>query len=50
MLGFAFQPANCIQMGALDPSIGGDFTVSVIEGKRDQDVGKVIRKDMVQAW
>lgn len=38
------------QMGALDPVIGADFTVDVIEGKRDSDVGKVVRKDMVQPW
>ena len=38
------------QMGAMDPVIGADFTVSVIEGKRDHDVGKVIRRDAVQGW
>jgi len=37
-------------MGAQDPSIGADFTVDVIEGKRDKDVGKAIRKDMIQPW
>ncbi|KAI0487768.1 hypothetical protein F4859DRAFT_466133 [Xylaria cf. heliscus] len=38
------------QMGALDPSIGGHFLKDVIEGKRDHDEGKVIRKDMIQPW
>jgi len=37
-------------MGALDPAIGADFTVNVIEGKRDQDVGKVLRRDAIQPW
>ena len=36
--------------GPLDPAIGADFAVDVIEGKRDQDVGKVVRKDMNQPW
>lgn len=31
-------------MGALDPSVGGGFTVDVVEGKYDEHVGKVIRK------
>ncbi|KAI8631637.1 NAD(P)-binding protein [Xylariaceae sp. FL1651] len=38
------------QMGALDPSIGGNFIKDVVEGKRDHDVGKVIRRDMIQPW
>lgn len=37
-------------MGAIEPSIGGHFVKDVIEGKRDQDEGKVIRKDTVQDW
>ena len=37
-------------MGALDPVIGADFTVDVVEGKCDHHVGKVIRKDGVQPW
>ncbi|KAI2627175.1 NAD(P)-binding protein [Xylaria nigripes] len=35
-------------MGALDPSIGGHFLKDVVEGKRDHDEGKAIRKDMIQ--
>ncbi|KAK9778028.1 hypothetical protein SCAR479_05354 [Seiridium cardinale] len=41
---------NLKQMGALDPSIGGEFIRDVVQGKRDADVGKVIRKDMIQPW
>jgi hypothetical protein len=37
-------------MGAQDPSVGGHFLKDVVEGKRDHDEGKVIRKDMVQPW
>ncbi|KAF2723906.1 NAD(P)-binding protein [Polychaeton citri CBS 116435] len=37
-------------IGALDPSVGGNFVKDVIEGKRDQDTGKVIRSDMIQPW
>ncbi|KAI1505949.1 hypothetical protein F5X99DRAFT_366642 [Biscogniauxia marginata] len=38
------------QMGALDPSVGGNFIRDVVQGKRDQDVGKVIRANMIQPW
>ncbi|KAI2615407.1 NAD(P)-binding protein [Hypoxylon sp. NC1633] len=38
------------QMGALDPSKGGQFVRDVVQGKRDGDVGKVIRADMIQPW
>ncbi|KAI0808745.1 hypothetical protein GGR55DRAFT_689712 [Xylaria sp. FL0064] len=38
------------EMGALDPAIGGHFLKDVVEGKRDHDQGKVIRKDMIQPW
>ncbi|KAI1343521.1 NAD(P)-binding protein [Xylariaceae sp. FL0016] len=37
-------------MGARDPSEGGEFIKDVVEGKRDQDVGKAIRRDMIQPW
>jgi NAD(P)-dependent dehydrogenase (short-subunit alcohol dehydrogenase family) len=36
--------------GALDPAIGGNLVKDVIEGKRDGDVGKVIRVDSIQPW
>ncbi|RMZ89096.1 hypothetical protein DV736_g3686, partial [Chaetothyriales sp. CBS 134916] len=38
------------EMGALDPSIGGQFIKDVVEGKRDSDVGKAIRNDGLQPW
>ncbi|KAI0175368.1 hypothetical protein BJ166DRAFT_514575 [Pestalotiopsis sp. NC0098] len=38
------------QMGALDPSIGGEFVKDVIQGKRDEHVGKIIRKTEIQPW
>jgi hypothetical protein len=37
-------------MGARDPSEGGSFIRKVVEGERDEDVGKVIRADTIQAW
>lgn len=36
--------------GAGDPSVGGTFIKDVVEGKRDNDTGKVINKDGVQPW
>ncbi|KAK7959961.1 uncharacterized protein PG986_004815 [Apiospora aurea] len=36
--------------GALDPSVGGETVREVVEGKRDGEVGKVVRRDMVQPW
>lgn len=38
------------KMGAGDPAIGGNFIRDVVEGKRDQDTGKVIRTSSIQAW
>ncbi|KAF7193914.1 Short-chain dehydrogenase/reductase eupG [Pseudocercospora fuligena] len=38
------------QMGAIDPAIGGEFVKDVVEGKRDEDVGKIIRKDSIQPF
>ncbi|KAI0376934.1 NAD(P)-binding protein [Hypomontagnella monticulosa] len=43
-------PDKLRQMGALDPSIGGEFVKDVVQGKRDEDVGKVIRRNMIQPW
>lgn len=37
-------------MGAADASVGGEFIRHVVEGKRDEDTGKVIDKDGVQPW
>ncbi|KAL6796155.1 NAD(P)-binding protein [Trichoderma sp. SZMC 28013] len=38
------------KMGALDPSVGANFVKDVIEGRRDQDVGRVIHANGVQPW
>lgn len=38
------------QMGARDPSEGGNFIKAVIEGDRDGDVGRVIHAAAVQPW
>jgi NAD(P)-dependent dehydrogenase (short-subunit alcohol dehydrogenase family) len=35
-------------IGAGDPSTGGDFIRDVVEGKRDEDAGKIINRDGVQ--
>jgi NAD(P)-dependent dehydrogenase (short-subunit alcohol dehydrogenase family) len=37
-------------VGAGDPSVGGGFIKDVVQGKRDEDAGKVINKDGVQPW
>ncbi|KAM0747940.1 NAD(P)-binding protein [Meredithblackwellia eburnea MCA 4105] len=37
-------------MGASDPSVGGGFIASVIEGDRDADIGRMVYKDGVVAW
>lgn len=38
------------KMGAQDPAIGGAVIKGVVEGERDADVGKVVKKDGVQSW
>ena len=38
------------QMGAEDPISGANFVREVIEGMRDDDVGKVVRRDGIQPW
>ena len=43
------QEANK-QRGAGDPAVGGSFIRDVVEGKRDQDVGKAIRNGGIQPW
>ncbi|KAJ7827846.1 hypothetical protein B0H14DRAFT_3144386 [Mycena olivaceomarginata] len=37
-----------LKLGALEPHIGGEFVRDVVEGKRDHDAGKVIRRNTVQ--
>ncbi|KIX98126.1 uncharacterized protein Z520_06206 [Fonsecaea multimorphosa CBS 102226] len=48
-LGFG-DPERLKQMGALDPSVGAGVVRDVVEGKRDKDVGCVVRKDGIQPW
>lgn len=37
--------------GAQDPSVAGPFVREVLEGKRDDQVGKIIKRDgEVQSW
>ncbi|OAP57073.1 hypothetical protein AYL99_09186 [Fonsecaea erecta] len=48
-LGFG-NPERLKQMGALDPSVGAGVVRDVVEGKRDEDVGCVVRKDGIQPW
>lgn len=38
------------RLGALDPSIGGAFVTSVIDGARDADAGKVVSRAGIQPW
>jgi NAD(P)-dependent dehydrogenase (short-subunit alcohol dehydrogenase family) len=38
------------KMGAKDPSEGGNFVRDVVEGKKDEYHGQVIRVDNVQPW
>ena len=44
------DPAFLKKLGALDPSVGADFVRIVVEGERDGDVGKAVRKAGVQPW
>lgn len=37
-------------MGARDPAEAGKFIKDVVEGNRDEDVGKAIRANGVQPW
>ena len=38
------------KMGAEDPVLGANFVRDVVEGARDQEVGKVIRRGDIQPW
>jgi NAD(P)-dependent dehydrogenase (short-subunit alcohol dehydrogenase family) len=48
--GLGGNPAALKAAGALDPQIGADFIRIVVEGGRDHDTGKAIRREMVQPW
>jgi hypothetical protein len=39
-----------LQMGARDPSEGGNFIKDVIQGKRDSDQGKLVWARGIQPW
>lgn len=41
---------DVLQMGARDPSEGGEFVKDVVQGQRDKDVGKVIHVQGIQPW
>ena len=50
--GFISGPELMKKMGAGDASIGGVVICGVVEGKRDADVGKVVREydSPIQPW
>ena len=50
--GLGGNPAFLRQIGAKEPSIGGTAIQGLVEGKRDADVGKVVREydTPVQPW
>lgn len=48
--GLGGNPELFKKMGALNPTIGAELVRDVIEGRRDGDVGKVVRKNDVQPW
>jgi NAD(P)-dependent dehydrogenase (short-subunit alcohol dehydrogenase family) len=48
--GLGGNPELMRKMGALDPNVGAELIRDVIEGHRDGDVGKVVRRDNVQPW
>ncbi|KAK6516645.1 hypothetical protein TWF506_006543 [Arthrobotrys conoides] len=44
------NPEALKKMGAEDPYLGGVFIKDVVEGARDSDTGKVIRRQEIQRW
>ncbi|KAJ5618572.1 hypothetical protein N7528_006683 [Penicillium herquei] len=43
-------PEMAIEMGAKHPSIGGRLLRSVVEGERDESVGKIVIEEGVMPW
>lgn len=44
-------PEKLRQMGALEPHVGGEFIRDVVEGKRDNEVGMIVRDNgEIQPW
>jgi hypothetical protein len=41
---------KAVEMGAGPASAGGDILRRVVEGERDEDVGKIVVKDGVSQW
>jgi NAD(P)-dependent dehydrogenase (short-subunit alcohol dehydrogenase family) len=48
--GLGGDPELIKKMGAGDPTLGANFVRDVVEGARDQDVGKVVRRGGIQPW
>ncbi|KAH6625924.1 hypothetical protein C7974DRAFT_434885 [Boeremia exigua] len=48
--GLGGNPELMKKMGALDPNVGAELVRDVIDGRRDEDAGKVVRKDNIQLW
>ena len=48
--GLGGSQENNKNMGAGNPAVGGNFIKDVVAGKRDEDVGKVIRNGSIQPW
>ena len=48
--GLGGDPEALKQMGAEDPALGGGFVREVLEGKRDEDVGKVVSRQGTRPW
>lgn len=38
------------KMGAEDPVLGGNFVKDVVEGKWDEDTGKIVSRRGIQPW
>jgi NAD(P)-dependent dehydrogenase (short-subunit alcohol dehydrogenase family) len=43
-------PEKLKMIGAVDPIVGGNFLKDVVEGKKDNAEGKVIRQNGIQPW
>jgi NAD(P)-dependent dehydrogenase (short-subunit alcohol dehydrogenase family) len=43
-------PRKWKRVGAKDASLGGELVRMVVEGERDEDIGRVITQDGVQEW
>ena len=53
LTGLGNNPEFMRKIGAAHPSIGGEFIRDIVAGKRDADVGKVVRdysSDKIQPW